>query len=113
MIALVVCSQTLGRFSSLPLALFMPYARDTNGQGATLTSQIRLGDLFLGAVIAIAVALWQVGMRGCVIDMVVCLLVTFLCGLVFRQKFGGVTGDCLGAANQCVELAILCLPLFT
>ena len=39
---------------------------------------------------------------------VVCVLVsaalTFGAGSYFQRKIGGITGDCLGAANQIVEL---------
>ncbi len=37
------------------------------------------------------------------------LSLTALCGLFFRKRFGGVTGDCLGAANQVVETGLLLL----
>jgi adenosylcobinamide-GDP ribazoletransferase len=33
------------------------------------------------------------------------IAVTFLCGIYFKRKIGGTTGDCLGAANQLVELS--------
>ena len=33
------------------------------------------------------------------------VLVTGLCGVVFRRRIGGITGDTLGAANQLVELS--------
>jgi adenosylcobinamide-GDP ribazoletransferase len=32
-------------------------------------------------------------------------VVTLVCGLYFKDKIGGITGDCLGAANQLVELS--------
>lgn len=33
-------------------------------------------------------------------------LVVSLCALHFKRSFGGITGDCIGAANQLVELSI-------
>ena len=33
-------------------------------------------------------------------------LVTAVGGRYFRRVLGGITGDCLGAANQLVELAV-------
>jgi adenosylcobinamide-GDP ribazoletransferase len=33
------------------------------------------------------------------------VMVTAFAGTYFKRKIGGVTGDCLGAANQLVELA--------
>jgi adenosylcobinamide-GDP ribazoletransferase len=33
-------------------------------------------------------------------------IVTALAGVFFRNRLGGITGDCLGAANQTVELTV-------
>jgi adenosylcobinamide-GDP ribazoletransferase len=30
-----------------------------------------------------------------------------VCAIYFRRRLGGVTGDCLGAANQLQEIAML------
>jgi adenosylcobinamide-GDP ribazoletransferase len=32
------------------------------------------------------------------------MLVTYVLGRYFRRRIGGMTGDCLGAANQAVEM---------
>ena len=37
----------------------------------------------------------------------VALVATLAAGLFFRRRLGGITGDCLGAVNQLVELGIL------
>jgi cobalamin synthase len=36
----------------------------------------------------------------------VALAVTMVAGRYFRRVLGGITGDCLGAANQAVELGV-------
>jgi cobalamin synthase len=36
----------------------------------------------------------------------VALVVTLVAGRYFRRVLGGITGDCLGAANQAVELGV-------
>ena len=41
-----------------------------------------------------------------------CLLLVPVLALYFRRRIGGVTGDCLGAANQLQEMAALLLSCF-
>ena len=39
------------------------------------------------------------------------IVVTALAGLLFRARLGGITGDCLGAATQVVELSVYLVVL--
>jgi adenosylcobinamide-GDP ribazoletransferase len=55
--------------------------------GITAVALAPFGPAAVGAVLAAAGA------------------VTALAGRYFRRRLGGMTGDCLGAANQLVELA--------
>ena len=44
--------------------------------------------------------------RAALATLFVTTLVTFLSGLYFRARLQGVTGDCLGAANQLTEVGL-------
>ena len=63
--------------------------------GASTGTSAGSGAVLLGVAAALAVAA------------VVATAVAELAGQRFRRVFGGVTGDCLGAANQAVEVATL------
>lgn len=74
----------------------------TAGSGSALASGVRwvhvlLSLLVAGAVLAAAGAAWGA----------VALPVALLAAAWFRRRLGGVTGDCLGAAEQVQEIAVL------
>ena len=56
-----------------------------------------------GISLAIVIALLQ---SQFVWVCLVTIVVTMLAGRYFTRRIGGITGDALGAANQCVELAV-------
>lgn len=104
----IVCAETLGRWSVLPLGLLLPAARrdrTASGQGAVLARQLSPFALILGTLIALAVtagllrtASWQLWAVG--------LVMTASSGVYFHRRIGGVTGDGFGAALQLVTVAI-------
>jgi adenosylcobinamide-GDP ribazoletransferase len=89
----------VGRSAPLVLALFLPYARTEPGSGRMLTDRAGRVRLLLGAAIGIAVAIVAGGSRSPALLAAAgaCLV---LCGLVARARFGGVTGDVLGASVE-------------
>ena len=107
-LAYFVSAETLSRWSVLPLACFLPSARQggpSAGQGARLARSISPTAIALGTLIAAAVtvaslhaASWR--------PWAACLLATAASGLYFRRRIGGVTGDCFGAAIQLVGIAV-------
>jgi adenosylcobinamide-GDP ribazoletransferase len=93
-----------GRAAMLPLALALPYARSGEGQGRVLGG---IGALTVGLGIALAVALalpagaaglWGAGAAA---------LAALVLALLARARFGGVTGDVLGATAKVAETAAL------
>jgi adenosylcobinamide-GDP ribazoletransferase len=92
----------LARWSVLPLAALLPYARDSatnkpvaDGMG---WPQLLLGTLLTGVLIA------PLGLSA-LYAALAALAVVGLAALYFRAQLGGITGDTLGAANQLVELS--------
>ncbi len=103
--AALVAGHVLGRWSSLPLIWRYEYVRETGSKSKPFAASVTPARLAVGT--ALAVALVALVLRGRALPALgVALLVTLVAGRYFRRVLGGITGDCLGAANQAVELAV-------
>ena len=101
----LVASSVLCRWTSLPLGFCLPYARDEGGLGDEVAGRLPLSSLLWGtgfAVLGVAAALGV----GSLLPWLLTLVVTAASGLYFKHHIQGVTGDCFGATNQIVEVAI-------
>lgn len=106
----LVAGHVLGRWSSVPLMRWCPYARAPDPGGRPSAGQpfaggvsaARLGAATAGAAIISVVAL---GRMAVPVLAVACAL-TWLARRYCMRRLGGVTGDVLGATNQLVELAV-------
>ncbi|HWB96722.1 MAG TPA: adenosylcobinamide-GDP ribazoletransferase [Bryobacteraceae bacterium] len=101
-VAALVLAPALGRWTILPLSLFLPYARES----ASVAQAIGKGTALWGTawallLLALAHTFRALGAAAAV------LVVTFLFGRYCRRKIGGFTGDTLGANVQLSELAVL------
>jgi adenosylcobinamide-GDP ribazoletransferase len=94
----------VARWSSLPLAALLPYAR-AEGQGLAL-SRSGPAAAVLGLVVAAAVAVVALGADG-LWALVAAAATAAVLGAFFRLWLGGVTGDCLGATTALAEVAAL------
>ncbi len=103
-IAALAAAGAVSRAAVLPVAALLPYARAEAGLGAAL-SGIR-GRCLLGVTIAIALTLALVEESGLFVLATAAVVATFLAAFANR-RFGGVTGDVLGATVELVELAAL------
>lgn len=107
---------TLSRAAMLPLAAWLPYARD-EGTGRGLVQGLSSGRLWAGAyVVAVGVgaATWGgtvlAGAEFWLVPLVLLLAValcTLLVGAWARRTLGGVTGDVLGATAEVTLLVAL------
>jgi adenosylcobinamide-GDP ribazoletransferase len=82
----------------------LPYAR-AEGQGKLVAKQIGASAILIGSGTLLLTFL-LLSWKAAIAVLVVTLLVTFLCGLYFRARLEGITGDCLGAANQLAEVSL-------
>lgn len=107
LVRVFLAAHVLARWSSLPLSLALPNAREPKGLGASLASLIN-GRGLAGATALMALTLFALlGFHRGAILLLDTLALIILTGLFYRNRFGGVTGDCLGATNQIVEAAVL------
>jgi len=92
----------LGRSAILPLAAALPYARPGGG----LSDRIGLRAAVAGTIVAAALAIGLAGWIGAAM-LGTSLLATGLLGVAYRRRFGGSTGDLLGAAVEVAVIAAL------
>jgi adenosylcobinamide-GDP ribazoletransferase len=97
-----------GRAALLPLALVLPYARRSGGQGRVLDG-IGPAAVVVGIGLAVVLAL-PAGVPG-LAGMGAAAVLTGALGIVWLRWLGGVTGDVLGATAKLAETAILVTAL--
>ncbi len=100
----LITMHTLSRISAVSLMYNYSYVRleDVNKSRSVATQQSR-GDLTILLLTGLLVLLWLP------ITVALALFLTAfigrqLCGYWFAKQLGGYTGDCLGAAQQLIEL---------
>jgi len=100
----LIVGHTAARWTILPLCAWLPYAR-AEGQGKLVVKQVGALEIVLGTA-TLSLVLLFVSWQGALAAFLVTALVTLLSGLYFRTRLQGLTGDCLGAANQVTEVAL-------
>ena len=100
----LVAAHVLARWSSLPLIWRLAYVRETPGTGTLFIASVTPARLGAGTAIAVLLAGGALGARA-VPALAVAAIVVLVAGRYFQRRIGGITGDCLGAVNQIVELA--------
>ena len=100
----LIVAHTASRWTILPLCGWLPYAR-AEGQGKLVAKQVGILEIIIGTFTLLLVFIllpWQASLT----TLLVTTLVTLLSGLYFRARLQGITGDCLGAANQLTEVVL-------
>lgn len=105
-LAVLIAAGALSRAVAPPLAAVLPYPRVEGGPGSVLTGRTSRAAALVAAVLgaALAAAVWWPDGAWLVVTAVA---VAVAAGLWFRRWLGGATGDCLGAATELCEVAVL------
>ena len=100
----MIIAHCLGRTATVALLTCLPYARIEYSKSSSFGNKVTFRQLVPVLVFSIILSLLLLGLQGgfC---LAFGILVTVACGLYFKGKIGGITGDCLGATNQLVELS--------
>jgi adenosylcobinamide-GDP ribazoletransferase len=116
-VAALIAGHVLGRWSSLPLIAMLRYVSDADtSKSKPFAASVTPPRLIAGSVIALTAITALFGDAIVIATLItLAVVVTFVLGRYFRRRIGGMTGDCLGAANQAVEmttyLALASAPL--
>jgi adenosylcobinamide-GDP ribazoletransferase len=100
----LIVAHTAARWTTLPLCLWLPYARE-EGQGKLVARRLGYGGAAV-ATLTLLAALALLNWREAAVAGVVAVTAPLLTGWYYRHRIGGVTGDCLGATNQLTEVAL-------
>ncbi|MEO1570836.1 MAG: adenosylcobinamide-GDP ribazoletransferase [Bacteroidota bacterium] len=103
-LAALVAAHTLGRWTALPLILWLPYVRET-GTGKPFAASMTPRRLVVGSLVTLAITVVALGWVAIPVIGTV-LGITLVGGWYVHARIGGMTGDVLGAVNQLAELAV-------
>jgi len=101
----LVAGQVTCRWTALPLAFFLPPAREGSGQGARVAGKITTLSLVTGTLMTLVILGVALGVKALWVALAA-VVMTGASGAYYRRRIGGVTGDCLGATNQLTEVAV-------
>ncbi len=107
-VAALIAAHVLARLSSVALMAALPYARPQSANGP-LARGVMITHLGLACAVAALCLIPAAALAPLmtVLALAFAVLTTLVAGWWFRRAFGGITGDCLGAANVAVEIVVL------
>jgi adenosylcobinamide-GDP ribazoletransferase len=102
-ISALIVAHGLGRTATVALLFSHQYVRNDESKASPFGNSVTLKELMIALVVPVILSLLLLGSRA-ILLLIVATAATWAAGAYFKQKIGGITGDCLGAANQLVEL---------
>ncbi len=112
--AYLIVAPVLSRWTTLPLSFSLPPARDRDpdrgedqidGQGARIARLTTRGSLIIGSLCTFVIVFALLRIRA-LAPVLVSMGITLGTALYYKQRIGGITGDCFGATNQLAEIAV-------
>lgn len=112
--AVLIPACAWARWSALPLARCLPYARD-DGPNKPVAEGIGRRELVIASIIAgatlLPLLLTPQGWTLVLAALSASIIVLRASAALYRRRIGGLTGDCLGATNQAIEVCWLLLAV--
>jgi adenosylcobinamide-GDP ribazoletransferase len=99
----LVIGHGLGRAATVTLLFGHRYVRKDESKASLFGNTVTLKELVTALVAPILVSFALLGGKA-VLPLIFAAAATWAAGRYFQKKIGGITGDCLGATNQLVEL---------
>ncbi len=107
----LILAPALGRWAQVYAASAHPYVRPGGGTGS-FTHYIGGRELFLASAITLFPTIILLGVPGGSLLALAAIPGTVILGRYLAGKIGGMTGDTLGAVNECVEVLGLLILQF-
>lgn len=101
----LVVGHAAGRWAPLALGAWLPPASD-EGLGRLVAKQPGVVQMAVGTITVIVALVAILPWKAASIAFLVTVIVTLISGSYFRRRLGGITGDCMGAAVQFVEVTL-------
>jgi adenosylcobinamide-GDP ribazoletransferase len=99
----LIVAHGLGRAATVALLFSHPYVRTDQSKASPFGNAVTLKETVLALIFPILLSVILLGSKS-VLTLIVAAAGTWAAGRYFRKKIGGITGDCLGAASQLIEL---------
>jgi adenosylcobinamide-GDP ribazoletransferase len=99
----LVVAHVLSRWTSVPLMWRCPYVREGESKSRSVTVNATGCKVGAASVVVGGIVL-PIDQGRSMAAMVAAVVVTTAAARYFNRRLGGITGDCLGAVNQVVEL---------
>jgi adenosylcobinamide-GDP ribazoletransferase len=99
----LVVAHGLGRAATVALLYRHPYVRNDQSKASPFGNAVTLKEAVLALIPPVLLSFVLLGNRS-LPTLISAAGGTWAVGRYFQKKIGGVTGDCLGAANQLIEL---------
>jgi adenosylcobinamide-GDP ribazoletransferase len=99
----LIVAQGLGRAATVALLFSHPYVRSDQSKATPFGNAVTLKEALLASIFPVLLSFVLLGNKS-VLTLIVAAAGTWAAGRYFQKKIGGITGDCLGAASQFVEL---------
>jgi adenosylcobinamide-GDP ribazoletransferase len=103
----LVLAHTLSRTVSTSLIFSMSYvSEDAQSKVKPLAQHLSLNGLLILLITSAVVMFFILPVLHCLVMIVCVWMIRFLLIIWFNRQLGGFTGDCLGAAQQLLEVAV-------
>jgi adenosylcobinamide-GDP ribazoletransferase len=99
----LIVAQGLGRAATVVLLFSHPYVRSDQSKASPFGNAVTLKEALLALIFPVLLSFVLLGNKS-VLILIAAAAGTWAAGRYFQKKIGGITGDCLGAASQLIEL---------